>query len=311
MSWSRALPCLLAGVAIGCGTHTLEPSTDAGGDGGGMASDAGANLDGGVSPVDASDAPFVAEIPTWIAPCGNGRLDTDEECDNGDTIPGDGCGATCQIECHWSCGTCGTPGPCIVSPACGDGLIVSGEGCDDSNTTGGDGCSARCSVEPGWLCPVAGRRCFPICGDGRTIGPETCDDHNTIAGDGCSALCLVEPSDARCGDGVMSGAEQCDDGTAADTGYGRCAADCRFAAYCGDGAVNGPEQCDLGTAQNVSTYGSMDGCAPGCLYPHFCGDAVVDSDEGEQCDLGALNGTHGSGSYAPCATVCKILIDEQ
>lgn len=307
MSWSRALPCLLAGIAIGCGTHALDPLTDAGGGDGSIGIDAGANRDGRLSPVDATDAPFAAEIPSKR--CGNGHLDTNEECDDGNSIPGDGCGPTCQLECHWSCGACGTPGPCIVSPLCGDGSHGVGEGCDDANVTDGDGCSARCSIEPGWSCPVAGRRCVPICGDGRAVGPETCDDHNPVAGDGCSALCLIEPSDARCGDGVVSGAEPCDDGAAADTGYGRCAADCRFAMYCGDGVRNGPEQCDLGTAQNVSTYGSKDGCAPGCLFPHFCGDAVVDSDEGEGCDLGPMNGTHGTGGYAPCDVGCHILFD--
>ena len=129
-----------------------------------------------------------------------------------------------------------------------------------------------------------------------------------VAGDGCSAFCLVEPGDARCGDGVVSGAEQCDDGNFGGTGYGGCAAGCRFVEYCGDGVMNGPEQCD--DAQNVDTYSSKSGCAPGCLYPHYCGDAIVDSDEGEDCDLGANNGYFGpTQGYAPCDVSCRILID--
>jgi large repetitive protein len=295
---------LLASVAIGCGTHTLDSGIDAGGGRGGTGADAGATRDSRLI-----DAAFVLDVSVPIAPCGNGHLDTDEECDHGDTNPGDGCGSTCQIECHWSCGSCGTPGPCSVSPGCGDGLIFPGEGCDDDNTVAGDGCSARCVVEPGWTCPIPGRRCVPICGDGRTVGPETCDDNNAIAGDGCSAFCLVEPSDARCGDGVVSGAEQCDDGTLEGTGYGGCAAGCQFAEYCGDGVMNGAEQCDVGAAHNVATYGSKSGCAPGCFFPHFCGDAVVDSDEGEHCDLGPNNGVHGPAGYQPCDITCRALGD--
>jgi cysteine-rich repeat protein len=304
------LMCALAAVAIGCGSRQLDSGGNAGAGGAAIAVDAGAIGDGGMaretgtSGTDAQPLPD-GRLPIWIEPCGNGFMDTGEQCDDGNRSPGDGCGATCQIECHWSCGACGVPGPCIVTPICGDGVLGSGEACDDANVTSGDGCSATCAVEPGWLCPVPGRRCFPICGDGHAVGPETCDDGNRIAGDGCSDICLVEPNDARCGDGFTSGAEQCDYGTFADTRYGGCTEDCRFGGYCGDSVRNGPEDCDLGAGQNIYTYGNRDGCAPGCLYPRFCGDGVADSDEGEQCDLGPENGASGR----PCSMDCKILID--
>jgi cysteine-rich repeat protein len=32
-------------------------------------------------------------------PCGNGSIDTDEQCDDGNVSDGDGCGATCEVEC--------------------------------------------------------------------------------------------------------------------------------------------------------------------------------------------------------------------
>ena len=83
MSWARALACVLAGSAIGCGTNTLEPNTDAGGGGGSIGSDARANGDSRVF-----DAALVADVPIWTEPCGNGRLDLYEDCDHGDTIPG-------------------------------------------------------------------------------------------------------------------------------------------------------------------------------------------------------------------------------
>ena len=32
--------------------------------------------------------------------CGNGRLDSGEECDDGNTLSGDGCSSRCKLECR-------------------------------------------------------------------------------------------------------------------------------------------------------------------------------------------------------------------
>ncbi len=64
--------------------------------------------------------------------CGDGVLDSNEACDDGNSIDGDGCSARCTIENY-----------------CGDGILDAGEQCDDGNTIGGDGCSAVCSIEGG------------------------------------------------------------------------------------------------------------------------------------------------------------------
>ncbi len=64
--------------------------------------------------------------------CGNGVLEAGEQCDDGNTVSGDGCSSTCQIE----------------QPAvCGNGVLEAGEQCDDGNNVSGDGCSATCQVE--------------------------------------------------------------------------------------------------------------------------------------------------------------------
>jgi cysteine-rich repeat protein len=65
-----------------------------------------------------------------VTGCGNGVLDPNEECDDGNTVSGDGCSATCRRE-----------------PRCGDGVLDPGEECDDGNTVSGDGCSAACRRE--------------------------------------------------------------------------------------------------------------------------------------------------------------------
>jgi large repetitive protein len=164
--------------------------------------------------------------------CGDGTVGTGETCDDGNTVAGDGCSATCQTE--------STPA------TCGDGTVDSDEQCDDGNTTNGDGCSSACKTE------VAG-----VCGDGTVNIGETCDDGNTTAGDGCSATCQTE-SGPVCGNGTKEGAEQCDDGnTTAGDG---CSATCQteVPGVCGDGTVSAGEECDDGNMVPA------DGCEPDC-----------------------------------------------
>ena len=71
-----------------------------------------------------------------------------KQCDDGNTVNGDGCSSTCTIETGYSC----SGSPSVCSPICGDGLVVGIEGCDDSNTVSGDGCSSTCTVEVGYIC---------------------------------------------------------------------------------------------------------------------------------------------------------------
>jgi cysteine-rich repeat protein len=100
--------------------------------------------------------------------CGDGELNSGEECDDGNTANGDGCSADCTVE----------------APDCGDGELDPGEECDDGNNADGDGCSADCEVEP-------------FCGDGNLDPGEECDDGNNVDGDGCEADCTL-PGDIGC-----------------------------------------------------------------------------------------------------------------
>ena len=65
--------------------------------------------------------------------CGNGSLQSGEQCDDGNKTNGDGCEATCTP----------TPTPTQV---CGNGWREGTEQCDDGNTASGDGCEAACTV---------------------------------------------------------------------------------------------------------------------------------------------------------------------
>ncbi|MCC7343800.1 MAG: DUF4215 domain-containing protein, partial [Deltaproteobacteria bacterium] len=73
------------------------------------------------------------------AGCGDGKLAAPEECDDGNTVDGDGCDAQCRQEMK----------PIFpLEPECGNGIPSKGEACDDSNTLDGDGCDRFCQAEP-------------------------------------------------------------------------------------------------------------------------------------------------------------------
>jgi fibro-slime domain-containing protein len=160
--------------------------------------------------------------------CGNGQLTSDEECDDRNTVNGDGCSSTCGTEAGWQCVT---PGRACTAERCGDGVIAGSEQCEDGNGTANDGCTA-CKIDTGWACTWTNNRSActrAVCGDGKVEGEESCDDGNTIAGDGCSppsgnsaTQCKFEPTcpvgaacTSVCGDGIRLATdttEECDDG---------------------------------------------------------------------------------------------------
>jgi MYXO-CTERM domain-containing protein len=87
--------------------------------------------------------------PSFAQPltCGNGRLETLEQCDDGNLGSGDGCSALCQVEPGYNCA-----GGTSCAPVCGDGIRTPSEQCDDGDLTNNDGCTSACTVEFGYLC---------------------------------------------------------------------------------------------------------------------------------------------------------------
>ncbi|HEX3761505.1 MAG TPA: DUF4215 domain-containing protein, partial [Kofleriaceae bacterium] len=236
--------------------------------------------------------------------CGNGILDIDvpngiaEQCDDGNTVGGDGCSATCTLE---RCGNgvldpgeeCdGAAGlqPCSAicrQERCGNGILDPGEQCDDGNTASGDGCSPSCT--------------FERCGNGLLDLNEECD--GLLGLQPCSTSCRQE----RCGNGILDVdvfngvAEQCDLGPA-NSDTGACTTTCQL-ARCGDGLLaSGFEQCDLGTGNDDHAD-----CTTTC-QPARCGDGLVDTfgpDHIEQCDLGAANTDNPACPYNAICTACS------
>lgn len=85
------------------------------------------------SPVDF----YVVEIEVAPPICGDGITQLGEECDDMNTVNGDGC-----------------ENDCTETPVCGDGSVQTGEECDDGDTMSGDGCDSSCQLE-GAFCPEA------------------------------------------------------------------------------------------------------------------------------------------------------------
>lgn len=134
--------------------------------------------------------------------CGNGVIDGNEECDDGNTSNQD----ACLNNCH--------------DGVCGDGYRWVGvEECDDGNTSNQDACLNSCDEA--------------TCGDGyRWMAEEECDDGDTTSGDGCSSSCVLE----YCGDGVVQSGlgEECEGGVVScgtscgSTGQKSCQSSCKW-----------------------------------------------------------------------------------
>lgn len=156
--------------------------------------------------------------------CGNGVIETGEQCDDGNMINGDGCANNCMFE----------------NPLCGNGIINSGEQCDDGNSINGDGCNMYCLLENG------------ICGNGVVNAGEQCDDGNNINGDGCNLSCLLEG--IICGNGNVESGEQCDDANTIN-GDG-CNSTCFVQA--GYSCTGSPSVCNvLGLEDNPNQFVSL------------------------------------------------------
>ena len=254
--------------------------------------------------------------------CGNGAIEPGETCDDGNTVSGDCCSASCQVENNCTC--VGEPSLCAVISVCGNEVLEPTEECDDGNLIDCDGCSAECKDE--------------FCGDGvvcmgdpgdsdedgipddedncpHTPNPDQADNggFNTDTPDGIGDAC-------QCGDvngngmtnntdGVLI--ERCVQGLSPCEGGGP-----ELLAEPGNCDVNGNGQCNSidGTTVRRNVEGltpcadgvsETDGACNGSTMTEsqLCANAqgtLEGGGPGEECDDG--NQEDGDG----CSSECKI-----
>ena len=204
-------------------------------------------------PVGCLGGPGTLRITTT---CGNGVVNGNEECDDGNTVDTDDCSNACESNCgngtlngteecdDGASNSDTAPNACrtdCTDPSCGDSVTDSGEQCDDGNANNSDGCPNSCvpvcqdgicssDVETIFSC---GQDCTSVCGDGVISAGEVCDPGPFAFGpplvDQSDPACLPDCSRlTACGDGIVDAAfgEGCDDGPLNGSGPGACLADC-------------------------------------------------------------------------------------
>jgi len=236
--------------------------------------------------------------------CGNGEVEGDEECDDGNLDDRDGCSSECEIETY-----------------CGDGTIQKPnhdgqeEECDDGGTVSGDGCSSICMIED-------------PCGNGRIDEGEQCDwgsDPPELNGETCESQgytgqggwgldcnndCTFDYSECvktYCGDSLIQNNPRNDDGIKevcdkwnvyplSCEDFGRTGG----TLYCQDDCLDydlercGPEKtyCGDGVVQRPNHDGQEEECDPGVTPPNL---------SGKECkDFGLL------GDGLDCTNDCKF-----
>ena len=146
-----------------------------------------------------------------LSRCGDGVVDMrmgsmhmPEECDDGNSVSGDGCETDCRFSCH-------------ANAECNDMMTCDGvETCDTMHT---HACQLGTALTDGTACMImaTAATCHHgvcragMCGDGTLDAGEQCDDHNLVDGDGCQRDCTFTcVDDAGCQDGnACNGNETC------------------------------------------------------------------------------------------------------
>lgn len=314
-----------------------RPESDGGLDGGDAM--AGRDADGSSAP--GTDGGGIV-VPPGPAVCGNGRLESGEQCDGrvdqscADLGFGGGrliCDPTTCLVDATGCSelpSCMLPAGTDIPPVCGALLCA----CDRATFMNCDAACLQyieCALEACGPDGVAGECPARSCGESpelrAALGLLNCVADNP--------LCSVARPPSRCGNGVAERGELCDGadtrGQRCDTlGHGDgmlgCTASCEFDtsscsvtnAFCGDGQIEGSEMCDRNAlaGESCESLGFRRGelrCNGLCNFDttgcERCGNTRVES--GEQCDGANLAGqscvTLGfTGGVLRCDQSCQF-----
>lgn len=285
--FSAALAALaLAPVAAGCSTGEGDPTTD--------------DADAGAPPREGGSLPESGPVVTPEAStCGNKKLDSAEECDDGNTTSGDGCSATCTYESGGPEDLC-DGAPVVLSQDGGTTLYqahVAGSTAKLFNhyaasCGGGSGADAVYVLTP----PMTGRAVARVSAgfDALLSVRTSCNDSKTELA--CNSVSKATGADA----GTTSSTELAFPVFAGKPsylfvdGYGGAKGDFVLdidvqTAVCGNGKAEYPEQCDDGNTV------AGDGCDATCGMED---KATVSACPGQSYRLSATAATPGKISFA-------------
>ena len=264
--------------------------------------------------------PTIAPGSNW----GNGSIEGDEECDDGNNYENDGWDQNCKVEPNYIC--TGAPSTCVINtPEWGNGKTKDTEEWDDGNTEPNDGCSSTWNLEVGWSWNTTQvpSNWTKNCGNGSKNDGEECDDGNQEDADGCTPDCRIEPGwvcnnfpsrwERAWGNTEKDDGEECDDGNR--QGNDGCSSTwqieegwtCfdKFPAVCekncGNGIVENGESWDDGNTNDedgcsglweIESGYSCKGAPSDCTIPtvsppvvsEICGNGIIKSPE--TCDDG-------------------------
>lgn len=223
--------------------------------------------------------------------CGNGIIDAagldcdpttlpdNEECDDGNTVDGDGCSASCKKESCFGV-VPGSPNAPLGCRPCGDGTVDA----DGLDNIAGNADDEECEPDaPVSRCvggPMDGSSCTTSadCNNDPRICLRTCDSPGTCVNGACigglshGQACGIPGGCFVCRTGPANGCSLPIGGPLGTV----IVAGCKL-PKAGNCAVEGWEQCDDGVT------GGGDGCDDGVI--EYCGDGTVNQNPGiEECD---------------------------
>lgn len=267
--WIGVMTCLLLLIALGCSS---SPSSDTGSQSP-SSTNPGSTNPGGTNPGGTNPG----------STCGNGALDSGEECDGSNLNS-----KTCQTQGFQS-GTLSCNASCKLNASgctngnvttCGNGTLDSGEECEGSNLNGKTcltqgfqsgtlSCSATCTLDTTGCIGSSGGGV--TCGNGKVDYPDEDCDGTNLDGATCQDV------------GFTSGTLSCDSNCWFDTS--KCTG-----KLCGNGKIDTSayEDCD-GTNLNGKTCKSL-GYTGGTLTcdPEYC-EFVPTQCTGNPCGNGKID----------------------